>query len=482
VFLLLIFSITLLIVSELFFTLYVGVFDIFNKLGHLLKFVTFYLFYRAIIEKGLMYPYNLLFSDLKKKEKGLQEAHNKLETWANERTAKLTKTLQQLESEITNHKNTQKSLTVQLDRLAALRSIDIAIAGSSDTHLTFNIILEQVKSSLGIDAAAIHLLIPHTQIFEFAAKSGFQTDLVEHMQLAIGEGYAGLATLENRIIHVPDLNETDAFIRKDLAEKENFLTYFGVPLFAMGEAIGLLEVFHRTRLNPDKDWLSYLETLAGQVAIAVHSATLYKDLKNSNSKLIRAYDATLKGWAFALDLRDNGTEEHTKRVTAMTDRFAKKIGIIDEELTHVHRGALLHDIGKISVPDSVLLKPGPLTNDEWAIMQQHPVSAYNMLFPIAYLRSALDIPYCHHEKWDGTGYPRGIKREQIPLAARIFAVVDVWDALTSDRPYRKAWSEEKSMGYIQESSGSHFDPTLVDIFLQEVLPSCMQERKKKMGL
>jgi HD-GYP domain-containing protein (c-di-GMP phosphodiesterase class II) len=178
-----------------------------------------------------------------------------------------------------------------------------------------------------------------------------------------------------------------------------------------------------------------------------------------------AYDTTLEGWSKALDLRDKETEGHTQRVVDMTLRIAQTLGISDEELTHFRRGALLHDIGKMGIPDSILLKPGPLTDEEWEIMKRHPVYAYELLFPITHLRPALDIPYCHHEKWDGSGYPRGLKGEQIPLSARIFAVVDVWDALTSDRPYRNAWTSKKTLEYIREQSGKHFDPQIVDTFM-----------------
>lgn len=164
-------------------------------------------------------------------------------------------------------------------------------------------------------------------------------------------------------------------------------------------------------------------------------------------------------------MKDEETEEHSRRVTEMTVRIARKMGMDKEALAHVYRGALLHDIGKMGIPDSILLKPGKLTNEEWAIMKKHPDYAFRLLSPIDYLRPAIDIPYCHQEKWDGTGYPRGLKGEQIPLPARIFAVVDVWDALSSDRPYRKAWPKEKVMELIREESGKHFDPKVVEVFL-----------------
>jgi putative nucleotidyltransferase with HDIG domain len=167
-----------------------------------------------------------------------------------------------------------------------------------------------------------------------------------------------------------------------------------------------------------------------------------------------------------MDLRDKETEGHTRRVTEMTLSLARSLSVLEKDLVHIRRGALLHDIGKLGVPDHILLKPGPLTDDEWVLMKQHPVNAYRMLSQNAFLQPALDIPYCHHEKWDGSGYPRELQGIDIPLAARIFAVVDVWDALTSNRPYRPAWTPEMALDYIREQSGQHFDPQIVPIFIR----------------
>jgi putative nucleotidyltransferase with HDIG domain len=187
-----------------------------------------------------------------------------------------------------------------------------------------------------------------------------------------------------------------------------------------------------------------------------------------NKELVIAYDSTIEGWGKALVLRDKETEDHSQRVTEMTLRTARAYGMNEEELVHVRQGALLHDIGKMGVPDSILLKEETLTPEEEKIMQNHPQNAYNILKPIEYLRHALDIPYCHHEKWDGSGYPRGLQGEQIPLAARIFALADSWDALVSERRYRKAWSREKVTEYIRSQAGIQFDPKLVELFLANV--------------
>jgi PAS domain S-box-containing protein len=190
------------------------------------------------------------------------------------------------------------------------------------------------------------------------------------------------------------------------------------------------------------------------------------ELQQAHRSLADAYDVTIKGWSHAMDLRDRETEGHSERVAAMTLQLACAMGIPDEQLIHIQRGALLHDMGKMAIPDSILHKPGPLDENEWVIMRKHPEYAVEMLSPVEYLRPALTIPLCHHERWNGTGYPRGLKGEEIPLEARVFAIVDVWDALAYDRVYRPAWKREELAPYLQEQSGKHFDPKVVDVFLK----------------
>ena len=191
-------------------------------------------------------------------------------------------------------------------------------------------------------------------------------------------------------------------------------------------------------------------------------------LQKAHKRLLDAYEATIEGWSHAMDLRDRETEGHSRRVTELSIELAQAMGMSDEDIVHMRRGALLHDMGKIGIPDSILHKPDELTEDEWRVMRKHPQLAFDMLHPIEYLREALEIPYFHHEKWDGTGYPQGLKGEEIPLSARIFTVADVWDALTSNRPYRPAWSGEEALAYIREQSGKHFDPQVVELFFKVI--------------
>ncbi|MEW6400759.1 MAG: HD domain-containing phosphohydrolase [Chloroflexota bacterium] len=355
----------------------------------------------------------------------------------------------------------------QLHHLIALHQIDLAISTNFDLSITLNVFLRNVRDELQVDAASILLLDPVTHTLDYAAGIGFRTRGIEQSQVRMGDEFAGRAAQEHSTVSCSDLRQaSQTFGRASLLSDEEFVSHYATPLMVKGQVKGVLEIFHRETIEPDLDWISYFETLATQAAIAIESATLFEDLQQSNMELMLAYDATIEGWSRALDLRDRETEGHTQRVTQMALYLADKVGMSKAEKRALRRGALLHDIGKMGIPDSILLKPGLLSDGEWDVMRQHPTYANQMLSPISYLKQALDIPYCHHEKWDGTGYPRGLKGEEIPLAARVFAVVDVFDALTSDRPYRAAWSREAAYQYIQEQAGKHFDPQVVEIFLE----------------
>jgi PAS domain S-box-containing protein len=354
----------------------------------------------------------------------------------------------------------------RLEELSAVHAIDSAVTRHLDLQQTFEILVEQALSRLGVDAAAVLLLTPDTQELVYAFGRGFHTQAVQETRLSLGQSLAGRAALEKRLLQSSDLqHEEQELIRTPVWQAEGFSSYFASPLLVEDVIIGVLEVFHRSSLTPDDDWLRFLQILAGQTAIAIDSNRLFEDLRLANVEILTAYEAAIEGWSQAMDLRDKETEGHTRRVTEMTLSLARSLGVPEQDLVHIRRGTLLHDIGKLGVPDYILLKPGPLTNEEWVLMKQHPVNAYRMLSQNAFLQPALDIPYCHHEKWNGSGYPRGLQGTDIPLAARIFAVVDVWDALTSHRPYRQAWPPEKALDYIHEQSGQHFDPQVAAAFL-----------------
>ena len=352
-------------------------------------------------------------------------------------------------------------------RLIALHQIDLAISANFILDVTLNMILKNVKDELQVDAASILLTDTVTHTLDYAAGIGFRTRRIEQSHVNPGDGTAGRSAQEYRTVSYPDPNHPPGtFSRSSLLVDEEFLSHCATPLIVKGQVKGVLEIFHRKPFASGQEWINYFETLATQAAIAIENASLFKNLQRSNEELMLAYDATIEGWSHALDLRDKETEGYTQRVAEMLLELTEKMGTSDAEKINLRRGALLHDIGKMGVPDTILFKSGPLSDIEWEIMRQHPAYAYQMLSPIPYLKHSLDIPYCHHERWDGSGYPRGLKGETIPLSARMFAVVDVFDALTSDRPYRTAWNGEKARTYIQEQAGKQFDPQIVKVFLE----------------
>jgi len=376
-------------------------------------------------------------------------------------------TEQRLSQEALHHLN-QETMR-RLNHLQTLHSMDQVIASSLDLHITLNILLNHTISQLGVDTADIFLFNPYQQTLQYAVGQGFRTHAVEGAEIYLNDAFAGRSVMERRMVQVFDfaqIIDNEPFAR--LWTEENFANYICVPLIAKGEIKGVLEVYSRSQFVPDPEWLEFLETLAGQAAITIDNAQMFENLQRVNMELAIAYDATIEGWSRAMDLRDKETEGHTKRVTEITVLLAKAMGVTDKEILHIRRGALLHDIGKMGIPDNILLKEGPLTDEEWTVMRTHPGLAHEMLQPIRYLHQSLDIPFSHHEKWDGTGYPRRLAGEQIPLVARIFAVADVWDAVTSERPYRKAWTKKKALQYIKEQSGKQFDPQVIKFFLKVI--------------
>jgi PAS domain S-box-containing protein len=356
----------------------------------------------------------------------------------------------------------------RLQFLSSLRMIDLAIGSSLDLRVTVQILLDQVVTQLAADAAAIFLLKTSTGHLEFVDGRGAQVRVLRNSAAGAVGCCAGEAASERRITWIKDLtNRQELSTEERILQQEGIGSCFAAPLIAKGEVVGVLEVYQHQPYSPDGEWIENLAALAGQAAIAIDSARLFENLQRTNQKLSKAYDATIVGWSKALDLRDHETNDHTQRVTQMTVRLAENTGRFDEEeLLNIRWGALLHDIGKVGVPDHILLKEAGLTDEEFAIMKRHPENAYELLAPITYLRKALDIPRYHHEWWNGGGYPYGLKGDRIPLQARLFAVVDVWDALSNTRPYRPAWEEPKVINYLIENSGTHFDPQAVDALLK----------------
>ena len=371
--------------------------------------------------------------------------------------------------DVTECKETKIKMERQVQQMSILRSIDLAIASGLDLNLLLSMLLDRVLTLMHADAATVLLLNSKTNLLEFAAGKGFHSNILQYTRLKLGEGCAGRVALDRKMLNIPDLRKDRMdFDRSPMFLQENFVTYWGVPLMAKGRVLGVLEMFNRLPFKPDADWQNFLVMVAGQAAIAIDSAMMFSDLQRSNAELSLAYDATIEGLSRALDLRDKETKEHTFRVTDITVKLATRLGIKQTDLIHIRRGAILHDIGKVAIPDQILFKPGPLGKEEWDIMRRHPDIAVELLSPVSYLEPALEIPHWHHEKWNGTGYPDGLHQENIPFSARLFALADVYDALISNRPYRSAWSKHEAVQYIESQSGIHFDPRIVPEFLELV--------------
>ncbi len=358
-------------------------------------------------------------------------------------------------------------LAKRLDHISSLHRIDRSITSSEDLRSTLDLAVQQVADQLGVDAASVLVLDEASRALRPAASIGFRAPASAAATIPLGEGVAGgMATLSERVSIDGHDQLRGLFVRANLIDDEGVEAYDAMPLRTHGQFHGVLEVFHRTPATRGADWTADLQTFGEQIAIAIDQAATAAALRETNRQLIDAYDTTIEGWAAALDLRDEETQGHSRRVTDLTVRLAELLRVPKGEREHIRRGALLHDIGKMGVPDAILSKPGPLDAAEWAVMKRHPTLAHQLLSNTPFLRDALDIPFGHHERWDGGGYPRGLAGEAIPLAARIFAVVDVYDALRSDRPYRPAWPLERVVAHLREEAGRHFDPALVPVFLE----------------
>ena len=374
-----------------------------------------------------------------------------------------------LGEDITEQKRNAEALLKQYQFLKILFSIDQAITSREDISKTFSFILDEVNKNLESDAASILLYNNETNCLEYSEGKGFKSKRIQKTIIPIGIGPTGLSVKENKSVSVNNLQSSkNKFIRKDIVREEGFKFYHVEPLVIKDKIMGVIEVFFKTDYKRDDNWNSFIKAIAQQTAIVVDNSTLFNNLKNTNQQLLSSYESTIEGWSRALELRDRETENHSNRVTELTLKVCELYGMSQEELINIRRGALLHDIGKMGVPDSILLKKEKLTDSDWKVIRMHPQYAYDLIYPIEYLRPSIDIPYCHHEKWDGTGYPRGLKGTDIPLSARVFAIIDVWDALLSDRPYRDAWPREKVIAEIKRLSGTHFDPEAVKHFLQVI--------------
>jgi len=367
-------------------------------------------------------------------------------------------------------KGTEKKLTIQLDRMQALGNIDRAIISTMDISFITDVVFDQISSQLQMECSLLYLQTNNSQQLSCQYSRGLAAlrgngSLVENPRPIMANRVAA----SGEMIVIEDPIHTHPFSDEDLTfpyQEINF--YAGAPLFNLGETIGVLEVCSTKPFSPDPEWKLYFQMIAGQAAIAIVHVNQFHDIRRLNAELLNSYENTLEGWAKVLEFKDRETKGHSDRVTQMTVNLGKALSLTAEELVHLKRGAVLHDIGKLCIPEKILFKDGPLDDAEWEIMKQHPIYAQEFVADIQFLQPATNILLFHHERWDGSGYPLGLKGKQIPLGARIFMVIDVWDALSYDRPYRKAWPEEKVREYLQVNAGVLFDPEIVERFLKMI--------------
>lgn len=355
-------------------------------------------------------------------------------------------------------------LDSQQRQVGALMGVGSAINSSLGLKRVLELVMDTLIALMNAERGFLMLREPNGKLRVRVARGIDNVDLNEEA-FSISDTVVRRVAESGEPVLTTNAQEDPRFGEQYSVAAYRLLSILCAPLKIKDDLIGVIYVDNRAHTGIfQNDDLAVISAFANQAAVAIDNARLFDNLQTSNQELETAYQATLEGWVRALDLRDKETEGHTQRVTALTQRLARAMGVGEDDLAHITRGALLHDIGKMAIPDGILLKPGDLTPEERATIQRHPIYAYEMLYPIKFLRPALDIPFCHHEKWDGSGYPRGLKGDAIPFAARIFSVADVWDALIYDRPYRKALPPAAVKKMIIEKAGNHFDPRVVDAF------------------
>ena len=351
--------------------------------------------------------------------------------------------------------------------LEVLHRLNEQIGTNVETEKLYQLLVDSVMEPTGADAAALLIYKSTTGLLEAVAAQGWLKKVYEK-PFRKDEGLVGFVFGSGHTYISPNLRQ-DPFL---LARSRPFVpdpsSSISVPVKNERGTSGVFTLAVKDPSRITKELVQFVEMFGSYCGIVLGRSEQIQELRQAKDEVAQAYDETLRGWARALGYRDSETFEHTERVTELSSALGKALGLEERQLEALRRGAILHDIGKIGIPDAILGKPGALTEEEQAVMRTHAAFAYELLKPIDFLKDAVVVPYCHHEHWDGSGYPRGLKGEQIPLLARIFTVADVYDALTSDRPYRAAWTKEQTLDYIRSQSGKIFDPHIVEVFLSVI--------------
>jgi len=410
--------------------------------------------------KSIQNEFNQLSTMLLTAMDGLAGISNPVASAAVQDLSSITNSLQLLQTRVSEYLHTGRR------QLQALVGVGHVINSSKGLE---SVLDEVMDSAIALMRAERGLIMLRDEKGEFKVEAARGMD---HASLN-GDTSSVSKTIVRRVaetgepVLTTNAQEDPRFEKQKSVHEHNLRSILCVPLKLKEEIIGVIFMDSRVYSGLfQKSDLKMLSAFADQAAVAIENARMFDKLQEANDELRNAYDATLRGWAQTLEWRDKETQGHTQRVTSLTKVLARKLGFNGKELVHIERGALLHDIGKIAIPDDILLKRGDLTLTERKFMELHPEFAKDMLEKIEFLHPAIDIPYCHHEKWDGSGYPRNLRGEEIPFAARIFAVVDVWDALTSERRYRESIPPEQVRQIIQADAGKHFDPRVVEAFLK----------------
>lgn len=406
-------------------------------------------------------------SQIEEMQKSLSKALLQLARTSDGQTSLVIRDLTQLSLAFTALKDTAaRHLRAQERQLGALVGVGSVINSSLGLERVLSEVMDRLVALMNAERGFLMLREADGNLRVQVARGMNQEDVTED-KFNVSNTVIKQVVVTGEAILTTNAQDDPRFGQQFSVATYHLLSILCAPLKIKDDLIGVIYVDNRIHSGMfQQSDFELISAFSNQAAVAINNARLFDDLQESNRELQIAYQATLEGWVRALDLRDKETEGHTKRVTALTQRLARSMGLSEEALIHITRGALLHDIGKMAIPDGILLKPGQLSEDERKLIEKHPVYAYEMLSPIKFLLPALDIPYAHHEKWNGSGYPRGLKGEDIPLAARIFSVVDVWDALVSDRPYRKGLDPAEIRKRIAQDAGAHFDPQVVEAFLK----------------
>lgn len=346
------------------------------------------------------------------------------------------------------------------ERQQLLEQISRHLQQTLDTEELIPIILEAVTQAIDAEAQSLWLLDNETGLIVCRYATGPGREAIKKVTVPLGLGIVGSSVMSQTAIMIEDAQK-DERVFKAADQQTGFVTrsLLCVPMVRQGKSIGAIEAVNKLGggLFGQGD-LELLRNIADSAALSIENARLYAELSAS-------YDSTLDALTAALDLRDRETEGHSRRVVEYTARLARQMGLSEPQISNICRGALIHDIGKIGVPDAILLKTGPLDAAERRTMEKHPVAGYEMLFGVPYLADKIPIVLTHQEHWDGTGYPFGLRGDEIPLGARLFAIADTFDAVTSDRPYRQGRSCEEALAVIAEQAGRQFDPQAVAAFL-----------------